>query len=163
MKIRWCFIFRIIHKYMFILFYNFIKFIILLYTFSVISFAWCKKFVIWLISFSKFLDVLHTFTCARAISNLWSICIGVNILSWLRSEALAIRPKWVKSKGCPFPWNIPFWKPWRCSCLPLKSLCAFLKVNTVLLLCLGSLASYIIYINRSCFETLFALQEPTLV
>ena len=32
-------------------------------------------------SFSKFSDVLPAFTCARAIGNLRSICLGVNILS----------------------------------------------------------------------------------
>ena len=34
-----------------------------------------------LISFIKFPDVLPAFTCARAIGNLWCICLGVNILS----------------------------------------------------------------------------------
>ena len=37
--------------------------------------------MICLISFSKFSDVLPAFTCARAIGNLSSICLGVNILS----------------------------------------------------------------------------------
>ena len=32
------------------------------------------------ISFSKFSDVLPAFTRARAIGNLWSICLEVNIL-----------------------------------------------------------------------------------
>ena len=35
----------------------------------------------YLISFSKFSDVLPAFTCTRANGNLWSICLGVNILS----------------------------------------------------------------------------------
>ena len=30
---------------------------------------------------SKFSDVFPAFTCERAIGNLWSICLGVNILS----------------------------------------------------------------------------------
>ena len=34
-----------------------------------------------IISFSNFSDVLPAFTCARAIGNLRSICLGVNILS----------------------------------------------------------------------------------
>ena len=34
-----------------------------------------------LILFSKFPDVLPACTCARAIDNLSSICLGVNILS----------------------------------------------------------------------------------
>ena len=79
MRIRCFTIFRI-HKYS-ILFYNVIKFIILLYTFLVISFARYKEYIIYLISFSKFADVLPAFTCARVISNLGSICFGVNILS----------------------------------------------------------------------------------
>ena len=37
--------------------------------------------MIYLISFNKFSDVLPTFTCASTIGNLWSICLGVNILS----------------------------------------------------------------------------------
>ena len=41
-----------------ILFYNFIEFIILLYTFLVISFARYRKYIICLLSFSKFSDVL---------------------------------------------------------------------------------------------------------
>ena len=53
-----------------ILFYNFIEFIILLYTFLVISFARYKEYIISLISFSKFSDVLPGFTCASAINNL---------------------------------------------------------------------------------------------
>ena len=34
----------------------------------------------YLISFSKFSDVLPAFTCTRA-NGWWSICLGVNILS----------------------------------------------------------------------------------
>ena len=37
--------------------------------------------MICLISFSKFSDVLPAFTCARAIGNFQSICLGVSILS----------------------------------------------------------------------------------
>ena len=37
--------------------------------------------MIFLVSFSKFSDVLPAFTCARAINNLLDICVGVNILS----------------------------------------------------------------------------------
>ena len=37
--------------------------------------------MIFLVSFSKFSDVLPAFTCARAINNLLGICVGVNILS----------------------------------------------------------------------------------
>ena len=44
-------------------------------------FSQYKGYVICIIPFSKFSDVLPPFTCARAISNLWSICLGVNIWS----------------------------------------------------------------------------------
>ena len=54
----------------FILFYNFIEFIILLYTFLVTSFFRYKEYMICLISFSKFSDVLLAFTCASTIGNL---------------------------------------------------------------------------------------------
>ena len=36
--------------------------------------------MICLISFSTFLDVLPTFTCARAIGNFSIICLEINIL-----------------------------------------------------------------------------------
>ena len=49
---------------------TFIEFIILLYTFLVISFARYKEYMICLISFSKFSVVLPAFTCARATDNL---------------------------------------------------------------------------------------------
>ena len=45
-----------------------------------ISFAQFKEYMICLISFSKFSDVLPAFACARAIGNLGSICLGVNTL-----------------------------------------------------------------------------------
>ena len=61
------------------LFYNFIEFIILLYNFLVISFAQHKEYMICLISFSKFSDVLPAFTPASAIGNLLSTCLGVDI------------------------------------------------------------------------------------
>ena len=52
---------------------------ILLYTFLVVSFAHDKEYMICLISFSKFSDVLPTFTCTSTIGNLSNICLGVNI------------------------------------------------------------------------------------
>ena len=75
-----------------ILFYNFIEFVILLYTFLVIYFARCREYIICLISLSKLSDVLLALTCARAIGNLWSICLGVKILIHV-----------AKSKGRPLP------------------------------------------------------------
>ena len=68
--------------------------------------------MIFVISFNRFSDVLPAFTCANAIGNLCSICLGVNILNCvqsktLRTETLAMG---AKSKGCksnilghPFP------------------------------------------------------------
>ena len=43
---------------------------ILLYTFLLISFARYKEYIIYLISFGKFTDVVPAFTCASAIGNL---------------------------------------------------------------------------------------------
>ena len=53
-----------------ILFYNLIEFIILLYTFLIVSFPRYKKYIIFLISFSQFSDLLPSFTCATATGNL---------------------------------------------------------------------------------------------
>ena len=88
-----------------ILFYNFIEFIILLYTFLVISFARYKEYMICLISFSKFSDVLIDFTCARAIGNLWSICLGLNILRFEWSETL-LQAMLADRVGTPLPWIV---------------------------------------------------------
>ena len=64
----------------FILFYNFIEFIILFYTFCCF-FSRYKEYIICLISFSKFSDVLPAFTYVRAIGSLWSICLGLDIFN----------------------------------------------------------------------------------
>ena len=53
-----------------ILSYNLTEFIILLYTFLAISFSLYKEYIIYLVSFSKFSDVLPAFTCTRAIANI---------------------------------------------------------------------------------------------
>ena len=45
------------------LYYYFIKFIILLYIFLIIVFAWYKECIIWQISFRKFSDALPAFIC----------------------------------------------------------------------------------------------------
>ena len=52
-----------------ILFYNFIEFILLFYNFRVTSFSRYKQYIIFLISFSKFSEVLPAFICACAIGN----------------------------------------------------------------------------------------------
>ena len=51
------------------LFCNSFEFIKLLYTFLVISFAQYKEYMICLISFDKFSDVLSAFICTSAIGN----------------------------------------------------------------------------------------------
>ena len=63
-----------------ILFYKFTEFIIFLYTFLGTSFSRYKEYVICLLSFSKFSDVLPVFTYVRVIGNLWSICFELNTL-----------------------------------------------------------------------------------
>ena len=50
-----------------LLFYNFIELIILLYPFLIISFAQYKEYMICLILFNKFSDVLPAFTSASVI------------------------------------------------------------------------------------------------
>ena len=64
-------------------FYDTMEFIKLLYTFLVIHFVRCKEYMIYPISFSKFLDVLPAFTYVSGIGNIWSICLVLNILSSL--------------------------------------------------------------------------------
>ena len=58
-----------------------IDLIMLFYTFLVICFDWYKEWTISPILLNKLSELLPAFTCARAIGNLWSICLGVNILS----------------------------------------------------------------------------------
>ena len=57
-----------------------------------ISFARYKEYMIGLISFSKFSDVLPAFTFARAIGYLWSISLEFNILRLKWSETLSEKP-----------------------------------------------------------------------
>ena len=113
-----------------ILFYNFIEFIVLLYIFLIIYFAWYKEYIICLISFSKFSDVLPAFTCANVIVNLWSICLRLNILNCLWSNTVAT---WFKIHVSPFhcfPFgNIPLSKSLKTFCFPLRSIIAFLRVS----------------------------------
>ena len=86
-----------------ILHYVLIEFIFLLYTFSVISSARFKKYLIFL--FSRFSDVLPTFTRARAIDNLWSICSGVNNLHNLN---IRFRPCFEQG----VPWHSGNYRAW---------------------------------------------------
>ena len=79
MRIRCFTVFRIHKCSNIFLYFTCIEFITLLYTFLVISFDHYTEYTICLISFNNFSDVLPAFTCASAISNLGSICLGVNI------------------------------------------------------------------------------------
>ena len=49
-----------------------------------------KEYMIFLILFSKLSDVLPAFTCESPIGKLLSICLGVNILSYLRLKTLQL-------------------------------------------------------------------------
>ena len=66
------------------MYYTFIEFIILLYTFFNNLITWYKEHMICIISFNKFSHVLTICTYAGAIGNLWSICLKVNSLSYFR-------------------------------------------------------------------------------
>ena len=66
-----CFTIFKIHKYsIHFLYYTIIEFIILLYTFLVISFDRYKEYINCLTSFNKVSDVLLAFTCVSAFGNL---------------------------------------------------------------------------------------------
>ena len=55
--------------------------IMLLYTFwSIILIDIKNKQFLWFSS-NNYLELLPAFTCAKVVGNLWSICLGVNILS----------------------------------------------------------------------------------
>ena len=64
----------------FILFLYWIPYIAIF--FLVISFSRYKEYMVYLISFSNFSNVLPAFVCERAIGNLWSVCLGVNIFNF---------------------------------------------------------------------------------
>ena len=55
-------------------YYNFVEFIVLLYTHLAISISWNKEYKVWEISFRKFSDVLPIFDYARTIGSHWDIC-----------------------------------------------------------------------------------------
>ena len=64
----------------------------MLYNYLAIYFAQYKESMIFLILYNKFSDVLTAFTCARAIGDPWSICLGVNILRLEWSEPFSEKP-----------------------------------------------------------------------
>ena len=80
MRIR-CFSFSEFIKVISNLFYNFIEFIILLFTFLVICFALYKEYMIRQIPYSKFWDVLSVFT--RASPNDQTLATQTNKLGFL--------------------------------------------------------------------------------
>ena len=65
----------------FVLLYIFIEFITLSHTFLVIYFAPYKEYIICIISFQKFPDVLPAFSYASVNGILWSIYVGLNIFN----------------------------------------------------------------------------------
>ena len=72
-------------------------------------------FMTWRISISNFSDELPDFTCVSGIVDLWSICLGINILGHKRLKTSATR---ADIRGLSVPWdgcngNIPNLKPLR--------------------------------------------------
>ena len=108
-----------------ILLHNFIEFIILLYIFLVISFAWYKEYINFLILHSKFSDILRAFTCVRTIGNLSSVCLKVNILRLEWSEILSEKPV-----SSVFLENILLSKALRTLSLTSKSSYKFLRTSS---------------------------------
>ena len=149
-----CFTVFRFHKYsIHFLYYTFIEFIILLYTFLVISFGRYKKYLSCLISFKKFLDVLPAFTCASAIGNLSSICLGVSILilEWLGT---------LPEKRLPsiFVENILLSKALRTLFLHSRRLYKFLKTSSFCcffsgLFCFAFLLKFKISTNKSLWSS----------
>ena len=62
-----------------------------------------KEFMIRQMLFRKFSEVLPALSSARAIGNLWSICLEVNTLRHERSETSTTRSTRAKSEGRPIP------------------------------------------------------------
>ena len=86
-----------------VMFYNFIEFIILLYTFLVIYFDQYIECIISQVLFSKFSGVLSAFSCENAIGNFWKICLRDSILRCEQSETSDMR---ANIPGSPFPWVV---------------------------------------------------------
>ena len=80
MRIRCFNIFRI-YQYSIYSVYTFMELIILFYNLSVVAFAQYRKYLIFLISFRKFSDVLSAFTYASAIVNFLIGYWGIKVLS----------------------------------------------------------------------------------
>ena len=64
----------------------------MLYTSVKNSFPWYKEYMICLILICKFADMLPAFTRARAIVNLWCICLEVSVLRLEWYETLSEKP-----------------------------------------------------------------------
>ena len=99
-----------------------------------------------------FLYAFSDFTCASAIDNLCSICLGVNILSCL-SKIMA------SSFTCiPFG-KISHSKALRALCLPLRSIIVFLRVVVLFYFLadffgfLDSLKISVSFLNLIAFQT----------
>ena len=74
-------------------------FIMFLYTFLVIFFDWYKEWTICLIAINKFPKLLSVFIYDGAIGNLWSIWLGVNILSPVPLVALVFASDIIKESS----------------------------------------------------------------
>ena len=110
-----------------------------------------KEYMIWQISFSKFSDVVPAFTCARAIGNLWNICLRVNILSCLRSATLATRAKFkwcLFLFVCLFYWKYSTFKAIKMFLSSTKMLCLFSK-SAIFFSFLSRVFGFVDYLNLS--------------
>ena len=108
--------------YIFVLYLYWIQYIVIYLL--VISFARCKKYLIFLITLGKFLNVVPVFSCPRAIGYLWNRFLGVNILRLEWFETLSEKSVPSVSVG-----NILFSKASRTLSLPSQNPCKFLRVS----------------------------------
>ena len=76
-----------------------------------------------------FWDVLSAFTCVSVICDLWSICLGVNVLRFEWLETLSWIDKPEKPVPSTFIGNILLSKASTTLSLPLKSAYTFLTIS----------------------------------
>ena len=125
---------------------NFAEFITLLCTFLVIFFfffARYREYMICFISFNKFLNVLPACTYAKAISNIWIICLEVNILTLDWSHNFSEKPIPSISIG-----NILLWKAPEPFSLSLKNVYKFFKRSSL----------FYFFVRFSCFICILKFQ-----
>ena len=132
-----CFIVFRIHKYsIHLCIILLLKSLFVIY-FLVLSFSRYKEYMICLISCSKCSDVLTAFTCAGALGNLQSICVGVNTLKLKWSDTLSEKPL-----PSTLVRNILLSKASRTLSLPSKSAYKFLWIYIFFLLFSWILSSF---------------------